>query len=102
MATLQLEITDQGYLHLDAALAATYFPNDLLIALVRQPELWLLPTRGPEAGGLLLKQRNARGDRSVVIWEVLPPQTKPGLRPAFWDEQRGALRTLLDATTHEP
>lgn len=102
MTTYHIEITAQGYLHLDAALATTYFPTNLLVALVRPPELWLLPTRGPEAGGLLLKQRNARGDRSVVIWEVLPPQTKPGVRPAFWDEQRGALRALLQEPPHAP
>lgn len=95
MASLQIELTASGYLHLSAELAGAYFPNDLLLALVRGPELWLLPTRGPEAGGLLLKQRNARGDRSVVIWEVLPPDTSPGPRPAFWDEQRGALRAAL-------
>lgn len=95
MSQLQIELTDQGYLHLPATIAREYFPDDVLVALVRLPELWLMPTRGPEAGGLLLKQRNKAGDRSVVIWEVLPPETQPGIRMAFWDEQRGALRTLL-------
>lgn len=95
MQKLQIEITEQGYLHLSAEIVQTYFPNDVLIVLVRPPEFWLMPTRGPEAGGLLLKQRNRQGDRSVVIWEALPPDTKPGVRAAFWDEQRGALRALL-------
>ncbi|MEM7283390.1 MAG: hydrogenase maturation protease [Pseudomonadota bacterium] len=94
-AKLQIEITDQGYLHLSADVAQTYFPQDVLIALARPPELWLMPTRGPESGGLLLKQRNKQGDRSVVIWEALPPQTEAGVREAFWDEQRGALRAVL-------
>jgi hypothetical protein len=92
---VEVELTAQGYLHLPAELARRYFPNDLLVALPRGGELWLLPTRGAAAGGLLLKQRNARGDRSVLIWELLPPGTPPGPRPAHWDEHDRALRVAL-------
>ena len=95
MSQLSVELTDQGYLHLAAELAQRYFPNDVLIALLRPPELWLMPTQGAQAGGLLLKQRNRQGDRSVLIWEVLPPNTPPGQREAFWDEARGTLRVAL-------
>jgi hypothetical protein len=95
MSTLEIELTAQGYLHLPAEVAASYFPQDVLVALPRGAELWLLPTRGAAAGGLLLKRRNARGDRSVLIWELLPPGTVPGPRPAFWDERGGALRVAL-------
>jgi hypothetical protein len=99
---LSVDLTERGYLHLTAELAAAHFPGDGLVALVRPPELWLLPTRGAAAGGMLLKQRNARGDRSVLIWEALPPGTPPGPRAAFWDEERGALRVALDAPPVEP
>jgi hypothetical protein len=92
MAALEVNLTPQGSLHLAADVARAYFPDDALVALVRGPELWLLPTRGAAAGGLLLKQRNARGDRSVLIWEVLPPF---GSYPAFWDARSGALRVAL-------
>ena len=51
-------------------------------------ELWLLPLVGPEGGGLLLKQRNRRGDRSTLIWEALPPDPAIGFSPAVWDEHR--------------
>ncbi|MCS6886940.1 hydrogenase maturation protease [Chloroflexus sp.] len=95
MESWLLELTAQGYLHLPAALAQRYFPADLLVALPRDGEVWLVPLRGPAAGGLLLKQRNARGDRSVLIWEALPPATPPGLRRAVWDERNGALRMAL-------
>lgn len=95
MSTLEVELTALGYLHLPAELAGRYFPQDVLVALPRGPELWLLPTRGAAAGGLLLKQRNPRGDRSVLIWELLPPGTPPGPRAAFWDERGGALRVAL-------
>ena len=91
----QVEITADGYLRLSAMMAAHYFPEDVLVPLVKGKELWLLPLRGAAAGGLLLKQRNAQGDRTVVIWEALPPDTSPGLRPAFWDSANGALRVAL-------
>ncbi len=90
-----LELTAQGYLHLPAPVAQRYFPADLLVALPHTDEIWLAPLRGPAAGGLLLKQRNARGDRSVLIWEMLPPNTPPGPRRAIWDEERGVLRMAL-------
>lgn len=96
---MTLEFTPTGYLILPADLAQQYFPKDVLFAVVRGPELWLLPARGPAAGGLLLKQRNAQGDRSVLIWEVLPADFASGTRPAYWDAQQGALRVALTVPT---
>lgn len=93
---MQVELTDSGYLLISADIAATYFPNDVLVAMVKVPELWLLPMRGAAGGGLLLKQRNRAGDRSVLIWEILPDGTMIGQRAAFWDEDRGALRVSLE------
>lgn len=93
--TLAVELTEQGYLRLDVELAQRYFPNDALAALARGPELWLTPLRGGGGGGLILKRRNLHGDRSVLIWEALPPATVPGRRPAFWDAERAALRVAL-------
>ena len=93
--SLELELTESGYLYIPAALAQEYFPQDVLVVLPRGKELWLLPTRGPEAGGLLLKQRNLKGDRSVLVWELIPEETSPGLKQAFWDDRQGALRMAL-------
>lgn len=95
---MQVEITSKGYLAIPAEVAQAYFPNDVLVALVKEPELWLLPMRGAAGGGLLLKQRNLAGDRSVLIWEVLPDETCTGKRTAFWDDERGALRVALEVT----
>ncbi|HEY8416264.1 MAG TPA: hypothetical protein VIK99_10900 [Thermaerobacter sp.] len=89
-----VEITDGGYLHLPAE-AAGRFPAGTAIVLVRRGELWLLPVSHPGAGGLLLKWRNARGDRSVLVHEFLPEGTPPGPRQAFWDDEAGALRIPL-------
>lgn len=87
--------TSHGYLVLDADLARTFFPGDTVLALRRDPELWLLPTRGAAAGGLVLKQRNAAGDRAVLVREVLEDAPITGPRRAYWDERQGALRVAL-------
>ncbi len=93
--TRDVEFTEQGYLVLTADDAHEFFPFDVLVALRRGPELWLLPTRGAAAGGLILKQRNLRGDRSVLVRETLDDAVPIGRRPAFWDAANGALRVAL-------
>jgi hydrogenase maturation protease len=96
---VEVEITDQGSLHLSNLVADTYFSTGTLLVQVKTPEMWLLPTRGPGGGGLLLKRRNAAGDRSVLISEHLPDNFVPGAHLAFWDEAQGALRVAL--ATHQ-
>ena len=91
----EVEFTDHGYLVLQAEVAQEFFPFDVLVALRRGAELWLLPTRGAAAGGLILKQRNLRGDRSVLVRETLDDDVPHGMRPAFWDAANGALRVAL-------
>ncbi len=95
---IQVEFTADGYLHLAGEVAARYFPADGVVALVRGPEMWLMPTHNSASGGLLLKQRNGRGDRTVLIWEVLHKPAVAGPRIAFWDEAQGALRVALEAS----
>jgi hypothetical protein len=96
---MELTFTDTGYLIVPALTARRYFPRDLLFAMVREGELWLLPAHRPAAGGLLMKQRNAAGDRSVLIWEMLPGGTPDGMAPGtltgYWDADAGALRIPL-------
>jgi hypothetical protein len=94
-APVEVVLTDDGYLRIDAATAQEFFPSDALVALARDQELWLLPLVGPESGGLLLKQRNRVGDRTTLIWESLPPGAPTGQRQAVWDAERGALRVDL-------
>jgi len=94
---LEVEFTANGYLHLPGEIAGRYFPSDALVALVRGPEMWLMPTYNSASGGLIMKRRNGRGDRTVLIWEVLQMRAMDGLRPAFWDEKQGALRVALGA-----
>ncbi len=95
-APVTVEFTADGSLRLTAEVAGEFFPSDALVAVPRGDELWLMPLIGPEGGGLLLKQRNPRGDRSALIWEALPPESPPvGERTAIWDAANGALRVTL-------
>jgi hydrogenase maturation protease len=94
---LEVEITQQGSLHLPVTVAREYFAQDTLLVQVKGLEMWLLPTRGAASGGLFLKQRTPEGDRSVVIWEHLPPGFAAGTRLAFWDAANHALRVALPA-----
>jgi len=97
---LEVEITADGYLRLDAALAASRFPSDAVAAVAREGQLWLFPLRGPSSGGLLLKQRNPAGDRTVLVHPVLIQESlgvgfPVGVREAFWDDEQKALRIPL-------
>jgi hypothetical protein len=96
-ATPQVVLTRSGYLHLAAELVRRHFPQAVLVALPRGDELWLLPTRGPAAGGLLVKQRNAAGDGSVLVAELLPPGMAAGPLDCRWDSDHGALRLRAPA-----
>lgn len=92
MPGAEVEFTPDGYLRLEAGVAAEYFPNDALVAVLQGAELWLLPLVGPQGGGLLLKQRTVGGDRSALVWESLPAAAPVGRRAAVWDAAKGALR----------
>lgn len=89
------EITDEGYLHLPAGLAAARFPADVAVARIDRGDLVLVPLISASYGGLVLKQRNPRGDRSLLISEVLGFSPTTGVYAVAWDEDHGALRVLL-------
>ncbi len=91
-AEATVEFTADGYLRLDAALAAARFPSDAVTAVMRDGTFWLIPLRGPRSGGLLLKQRNPAGDRSVLVSELLRETSLQGVFQAFWDDDHAALR----------
>ncbi len=96
--TVTVAFTKRGYLIIGAELARACFPTDAVIALQRGRELWVLPVSNRAAGGLLLKQRNTAGDRSVLVWHVMPTEASfDGSRPARWDADHAALRIDLDS-----
>lgn len=87
-----IEITSDGYMRLSKEDAEKFFPEDTLVAIRRDGQLYLLPTRGAAAGGLMLKRRNARGDRSLLVNELFQFQVPEGVFPAVWDDQIAGLR----------
>ncbi len=97
--SLSLNLSADGYLRLTRDDAEYFFPEDTLLALWRDGSLVLLPTRGAAAGGLMLKQRNANGDRSVLISEVFDFEIPSGGFTAIWDDSIGGLRVNL---SHQP
>jgi hydrogenase maturation protease len=97
-AHVPLELTPDGYLRLDAAQAARLFPGDAVVVRVQDDELLVVPLRGTAAGGLLLKQRNAAGDRCVLVREVLDDRIPHGVRAGRWDDRAKALRIPLTAS----
>lgn len=94
---VDVEFSDAGYLSLGARTAHTYFSSDAAVAVARAGELWLMPLHSAASGGLVLKQRNAAGDRSVLVREILADQIPIGVRSGRWDAEQGALRIRLGA-----
>ncbi|MFI5953081.1 hydrogenase maturation protease [Cryptosporangium sp. NPDC051539] len=94
-----VSFTADGYLHLDARVAATFFPADAVGAYVRENVLYLAPVAGVAHGGHLLKQRNARGDRSLLVRELAGDGWPAGACRARWDDSQGALAVDLTAPT---
>lgn len=92
-----VELTADGYLRIDADTARRFFPGDTTVAAVRDGELVLVPLHSTASGGMLLKQRNAAGDRAVLVREVLGDESATGIRTARWDAGQGALRVTLAA-----
>lgn len=92
---VSVQFTADGYLRVDAVLAASRFPSDAVAAVMRDDALWLIPLRGPRSGGLLLKQRTPAGDRSLLVREVVGDSPVTGVRQAFWDDAEQALRIPL-------
>jgi hydrogenase maturation protease len=90
-----VEITDEGYLHLPARLAATRFPADVCVARIDAGDLVLMPLVSASYGGLVLKQRNPLGDRSLLVSEVFGFSPATGIFAVTWEEEHGALRVLL-------
>ncbi len=99
---MTIELSSDGYLRLSRNDAETFFPEDTLLALWKESSFVLLPTRGAAAGGLMLKQRNAEGDRSLLISEVFAFEIPAGRFTAVWDDALGGLRVDLPSVTAEP
>ncbi len=87
----------RGSIYLDHDLCRRLLPNvSCVAALIRDGRVYLLPLRGPAAGGMLLKVRNARGDRVLHADEFLQTLGISADAPersicARWDSQAAGL-----------
>lgn len=91
-----VELTESGSLHIDGTFADRRLRAGLVLFDMRNGELVLRPIHHGAVGGFLLKQRNARGDRSVLVKERLIGAPRPGIYRARWDVPRGELRVPLE------
>ena len=102
--TPTVTLTTDGYLHLDHDVARRWFPADVLVARLvaggppdeRSDVLELIPLHGITHGGLVLRQRNPSGDRTVLIHEVLGFADRAGTYALSWDDAAGLARIVLD------
>lgn len=92
---MECHITEKGYLHIPAKEAKQYFNTGAIIVQIKKSDLVIMPTSYVGAGGLILKYRNAKGDRTVFIGEILPEDVHYGVREAKWDEDLLAFRVPL-------
>ena len=91
---------ERGQIYLDAEVVARCYPDIEAVALIeRDGAAWIVPVRG--GGGLILKQRNARGDRVVQALEFLRQRDfdrdEPRHVRARWDADWAALVIELGA-----
>jgi hypothetical protein len=94
-AEARVEFTADGYLRLDAALAASRFLRCGGGGGARRRPV-ADPVARAAQRGLLLKQRTPAGDRATLVREVLADRIPEGVREAFWDDANKALRIPLD------
>ncbi len=92
-----VEFTPEGHLRLPAAFARAHFPEDRLAAL-RTPDgaIVVMPVGAAASGGLMLKQRNVAGDRSVLLREALADDYPVGWVDAAWSRKRRRLTITVE------
>ncbi|MDO5502326.1 MAG: hydrogenase maturation protease [Actinomycetia bacterium] len=94
-AGVPVEISESGYLHLPAGVAAEHVPSDV-VAIRRDGErLVLLPLASVANGGRVLKQRNVAGDRCVLVTDLVT-SSEAGRFVATVDPALGTL--VIDLT----
>lgn len=94
---MHVELTDRGSLLIPAdVFAACFGGSPSALVAVRGGELWVVALADGAVGGLIVKQRNLRGDRAMLVSEQLDgTEWQPGTREAVWDAGERALRLPL-------
>ncbi len=86
----KVRISEEGYLIIPNEVAKRYFNTFSISVVYQNGQLLIFPVR-EESGGIILKYRNSKGDRSALIKEFLPTNFQPSEKEANWDENLKAL-----------
>ena len=98
MPTYEIEFTESGHVVVPQSVHEHVFEEaeSALVDLDDAENLVVSPVLPNTVGGWILKQRNARGDRSLLAIEWLRKQPwESGLRRATWDAQQRTMRIPL-------
>ncbi|NPA41937.1 MAG: hydrogenase maturation protease [Aquificae bacterium] len=94
--SVEVELTEEGYIKIPASIAKEKFSGSMsVLVLPRGMDFYIIPLPTDRQGGLILKRINSKGDRAVLVWELLPPGVKPGPKKAFWNEEEKSLVVSL-------
>lgn len=91
-----VQVTADGYLRMSGELATHRFPASVCGARLAGERLQLIPLASQANGGSLLKQRNAAGERSLLVRELADRDIAAGRYAVSWDDEAGALEVVLD------
>ncbi len=87
----------RGNIYLALEICDAYFPNMQSVALIRREDrILIVPLMQESGGGLLLKIRNARGDRVIHAQEFfrahgLDEDVRARTVPVLWSSESAAL-----------
>ncbi len=96
MGTFEIELKEDGYMIIPNDIAEKYFSTSMTaIVIPKGMQFTIIPLSNDKQGGLLLKKINSKGDRALLIWEMLPPGIKYGKKKAIWSEEEGGLVVSL-------
>ena len=96
MPILEISVA-RGNLYLSQEICDTYFKGVVSVALLlRDDDVMIVPLTQESAGGLLLKQRNARGDRVIHAQEFfrnknILEEFDVRVMPVHWSPDSAAL-----------
>lgn len=93
-------VIDKGNIYINAALYEKYFRGlDSVAILRREMDIILMPLHHDGGGGLLLKIKNARGDRVIHAREFLASleidESLEIASPVCWDTDLAGLRLTI-------
>lgn len=95
--SVEVELTADGYLRLPGEFCREHFPEDRAAGLRKADRLVLMPATIYAQNGMIIKQRNLAGERSVLVREVWGDDLPIGPVTASWLPRRRQFVIRLEA-----